>query len=191
MALGDCSGPGICRDWAAAERRQGRAAQRRAHGERSGRLQHHGQVAGRQRARGPAASLPASLSGSVVCLPGVCAPGLLRDPLRPAAPGSRSPARDVPGCSATAAGTKKTRGPAARSNPPPSPPPEPERSQHRFLWPAEVSRSQTAPFSSQPTRARRHGVPRPRAEDPVPASASRDPAPRTVLNGAGWRVGGA
>lgn len=51
--------------------------------------------------------------------------------------------------------------------------------------PAGVSRSQIAPFSSQPTRVPRLGIPRPRVEGLVPASASRDPAPRTGVNGAG------
>lgn len=55
--------------------------------------------------------------------------------------------------------------------------------------PAGVSRSQIAPFSSQPTRVPRLGIPRPRVEGLVPASASRDPAPRTGVNGAGGGVG--
>lgn len=96
---GGCSGPGVCRAWAAAERRQGRAARRRAHRERSAPLQHHGQVARRWRAAGPAASLPsprpAALSGALV-LPDCVHPASSKIPSAPLPPASRSPAREVP-----------------------------------------------------------------------------------------------
>lgn len=120
-------------------------------------------------------------------------PALSNIPSAPLHLAFRSPACEMPRCRANAAGTKKTRSPAARSNPPPSPP-EPKHSSTARSNQLGSAALRLHHFLLSPPGCRDQGslVWRPRVVDPVLASASRDPAPRTGVNGAGDRgVGGA
>jgi hypothetical protein len=96
----------------------------------------------------------------------------------------RSSGSVLPRCKENAAGTEENPGPGSSKQPAPfSRQLSPGTLAPALLCPTGVSGSQVAPFSSQPTRARRCQLARQRAENPVPTSAR-------VGRGDDWGEGG-
>lgn len=190
-ALPDEPWPRTGDDWAAAGGREGLAAQRRVHpaghtarGARSSargafntmdRSRDRGSPPAGQPVPGRHADLPSALfflsihpTGSRPASPATPLPHFIWLP--------SSPGNVLPGAKKMLQAPRKTAAPALQNNPPPSPA---TRARHCscLLYPTGVSRSQTAPFSSQPTQEPRRRLTRQRAENPVPVSASHDQAP--------------
>lgn len=178
-ALPDEPWSGLCGDWAGSPRergwlRRGGCTRQGAQSGRAGldarRLQHHGQVARSLRPARPAASPqgvmppPPLPSSSRSVHPATFKPAFPRR-LRSLHRASCSPGNVLPGC---CAGTQENNGsgPSTQSA---------LFSRHlnpgtpalRLLGPAGVSRSQTAPFSSQPTQGLRCRLTRQHAESRV------------------------
>lgn len=148
------------------------------------RLQYHGQVARSRRTACPAASprgiRPLSPAGSSCWSVHLAS----SRPTSPATPPPHSiwlpgiPGKVLPRCKENAAGTEENSGPGPSKQSAPF-------SRHlslgtlapRLLCPTGVSRSQIAPFSSQPTQEPRCRFTRQSEENPILASVSHDQAP--------------